>query len=423
MSDVRPSPPHLALPDLLRGIVDIHVRSELERRLASAYETGKPLRVKAGFDPTRPDLHLGHTVLMRKMRQFQDHGHIVVFLVGDYTAMVGDPTGRNKLRPPLSREEVQAAAQTYVAQAMKILDPTRTEVRFNSEWLDSMRPMELVQLMAKSTVSRMLERNDFKIRFQEERPIYQHEFLYPLLQGYDSVALKADVELGGSDQLFNLLVGRDLQPAYGQQGQVVLTTPLLEGIDAHLDEQGRVVGAKMSKSADNYVGIDEPPAEQYRKLMLVNDGVIYRYFELLSSRSLAEIESMRTEVANGRHPKELKKLLADEIVTRFHGPEAAVIAKRGWESTFEADAIPSDIPEFTLSTAGTGLWLPKALVLTKLVASSNQGKQLVEAGGVEVDGTRIKDGKHELPVGGSFIVRVGGKQRKFVKITVNKETP
>lgn len=398
-------------------MVDLHVRAELEQRLVEAAKTGRPLRVKAGFDPTRPDLHLGHTVVMRKLRQFQDLGHVVVFLIGDYTAQVGDPTGKNKMRPPLSRDEVRAAAETYVAQAYKVLDRDKTEVRYNSEWLDAMKPMELVKLMAKSTVSRMLERKDFAKRFAEQQPIYQHEFLYPLLQGYDSVALENDVELGGTDQLFNLLVGRDLMAHYGKRPQIVMTMPLLEGIDAKF-EDGRVVGAKMSKSEDNYVGIDEPPDEQFRKLMLVDDDVIWRYFELLSSKSAAEIGALREEIRAGRHPKDAKKIFADEIVAQYHGEGAARDARKRWEAKFEADAVPDDVPVFEITNEKPTLWLPKALQLAELVKSTTQGKQLVEQGGVEVDQQRITDSKHELATGGTYLLRVGSKNRKFARLVV-----
>jgi tyrosyl-tRNA synthetase len=405
------------ITELTRGVVDLHVRAELEERLKDSLRTGRPLRIKAGFDPTRPDLHLGHTVLMQKMRQFQDFGHRVIFLVGDTTAMIGDPTARNKARPPLSREDVVAAAETYAKQAFKILDEAKTELRYNSEWLEKLAPMELVKLMAKSTVSQMLERKDFAQRFAAQQPIYQHEFLYPLFQGYDSVALECDVEIGGTDQLFNLLVGRDLMPAYGKRPQIVMTVPLLEGIDAKF-EGGRVVGAKMSKSADNYVGIDEPADEQYRKLMLVDDQVIFRYFELLSSRRGAEIEALRAEVEGGRHPKEIKKLFADEIVARYHGDEAAVQARKRWSSKFEADAIPDDVPTIPIPCDGPAIWLPKALALAKLVNSSSQGKQLVEQGGVEVDQQRIHDPKHELAAGATYLVRVGSKNRRFARLAV-----
>lgn len=408
------------LTELTRGVVDLHVRSELLERLEQSLKSGKPLLVKAGFDPTRPDLHLGHTVLMRKMRQFQDLGHRVVFLIGDTTAMVGDPTGRNKLRPQLERAEVEAAAKTYVAQAQKILDPTRMDVRYNSEWLDAMKPMDLVRLMAKSTVSRMLERKDFAKRFAEEQPIYQHEFLYPLFQGYDSVALDNDVELGGTDQLFNLMVGRDLMPQYGKRAQIVMTTPLLEGIDAKIEE-GRVVGAKMSKSANNYVGIDEPGEEQFRKLMLVDDQVIWRYFELLSAKSAGEIAELRESVQSGRrHPKDAKKLFADEIVTQYHGAAAAAEARKRWDAKFEADAVPEDVETFKVTCEGDALWLPKALAIAGLVKSSSQGRQLVEQGGVEVDQKRVSDPKHELPAGRTYLVRVGSKNRRFARLEVEK---
>jgi tyrosyl-tRNA synthetase len=398
------------LAELTRGVVDLHVREELLARL----KEGRPLRIKAGFDPTRPDLHLGHTVVLRKMRQFQDFGHIITFLIGDTTAMVGDPTGRNKLRPQLSREDVVSAAETYVAQASKVLDKSKMEVRYNSEWLDTMKPMDLVKLMAKSTVSRMLERKDFAKRFAEEQPIYQHEFLYPLMQGYDSVALESDVELGGTDQLFNLLVGRDLMPQYGKKPQIVMTVPLLEGIDAKF-EDGRVVGAKMSKSADNYVGIDEPPDEQFRKIMLIDDQVIFRYYELLSSRSAAEIAALRD-----KHPKDVKKLFADEIVAQYHGADAAAPARKRWDAKFEADAIPDDVPAFDIPAEGEGVWLPKALVVAQLVKSSSQGRQLVEQGGVEVDQKRVTDVKYTLPAGGTYLVRVGSKNRKFARLSVTK---
>jgi tyrosyl-tRNA synthetase len=406
------------LAELTRGVVDLHVRSELLSRLEESQRTGRPLTIKAGFDPTRPDLHIGHTVLMRKMRQFQDLGHRVVFLIGDTTAMVGDPTGRNKLRPQLSREDVESAAKTYVAQAFKILDSSKTTVRYNSEWLEKLAPMDLVRLMAKSTVSRMLERKDFAKRFAEEQPIYQHEFLYPLFQGYDSVALENDVELGGTDQLFNLMVGRDLMPQYGKRAQIVLTMPLLEGIDAKF-ENGAVVGTKMSKSADNYIGIDEPADEQFRKVMLIDDQVIWRYFELLSSKSVAEIAELRESVQScQRHPKEAKKLFADELVAQYHSAEAAASARKRWDAKFEADAVPEDIETFALPCEGAGLWLPKALALAGLVKSSSQGKQLVEQGGVEIDQQRVADPKHELAAGRTYLVRVGSKNRRFARLAI-----
>lgn len=410
--------PATQIAELTRGIVDLHVKSELEARLAESAKTGKPLRIKAGFDPTRPDLHLGHTVLMQKMRQFQDLGHHVLFLIGDYTAMVGDPTGKNKARPQLTEDEVRAGAKTYFDQAKKILDEARTEVVYNSSWLGAMRPMDLVKLMAKSTVSRMLERKDFRQRFEEEKPIYQHEFLYPLLQGYDSVAIDADVELGGTDQLFNLLVGRDLMPQYGKRAQIVMTMPLLEGINAKLDEHGKVVGDKMSKSADNYVGIDEPANEQFRKLMLVDDGVIWRYFELLSAKSAGEIAALRAEVAAGRNPKEIKKLFADEIVGRYHGPDEAARARKAWDAKFEADAVPDDVPTKVVACEAAQLLLANAIKEAGLAPSTSEARRLIDQGGVEVDGAREANPKRLLDRGATYLVRVGSKNRKFARIQV-----
>jgi tyrosyl-tRNA synthetase len=403
------------LTEITRGVVDLHVRAELEERIKS----GKPLRVKAGFDPTRPDLHLGHVVLLQKMRQFQDLGHEVTFLIGDFTAMVGDPTGQKKERPQLTRDAVRAAAETYVAQVKKVLDGATLKVRYNTEWLDAMTPMDLVHLMAKSTLSRMLERNDFKQRFEDDKPIHQHEFIYPLLQGYDSVALECDIELGGADQLFNLLVGRDLMPKYGKRAQIVMTTPLLEGIDAKMVD-GEVVGAKMSKSADNYVGIDEAADEQYRKIMLVDDQVIWRYFELLSRRTSEAIAALKKDVAAGKHPKDIKKIFAHEIAERFHGKESAEAAARAWSAKFEKDAVPDEMPHVVVESDKDSLWLGRALADAKLVASSSQGKQLLEQGGVEVDGKRVDDGKFALAVGGTYVVRVGSKNRKFARIEVKK---
>ncbi|MFO0675629.1 MAG: tyrosine--tRNA ligase [Polyangiaceae bacterium] len=403
---------------LSRGVVELHVRSELEARLESSRTSGKPLRVKAGFDPTRPDLHLGHTVLLSKMRQFQDLGHTAILLVGEFTAMVGDPTGKNDLRPRLSREEVKAAAKTYLEQAFKVLDPARTETRTNSEWLDKLVANDVVELMAKMTVARMLERTDFGQRFAENRPIYQHEFLYPLLQGYDSVALDCDVELGGSDQLFNLLVGRDLMPKYGLKPQIVMTTPLLEGTDAKLDEKGQVVGKKMSKSADNYVGIQEEPLTMFRKVMQIDDDVIFRYFELLSNRSNDDIAALKAEKKSGKNPMEIKALFAREIVTRFHDAEAAEAAARGFEAVYSKDALPADIPEVTLATETATLWIAKALAGAGLVKSSGEGKRLVEQGGVEVDQARVTDAQMQLERGKRYLLRVGSKNRRFAYVTV-----
>ena len=397
---------------LCRGVVDLHVRAELEERL----RTGRPLRVKAGFDPTRPDLHLGHTVLMQKMRQFQDLGHQVIFLVGDFTAMVGDPTGRNDQRPRLTREEVLAAAETYQTQAFKVLDKARTEVRYNSEWLGKLDPAQMIELCARYTVARMLERDDFSKRYAEQRPIFVHEFLYPLLQAYDSVALEADVELGGTDQLFNLLVGRDIMPRYGKVAQLVMTTPILEGTNARV-ENGKVVGAKMSKSSDNYVGIDEPPFEMLQKLLLIDDGVIWRYMELLSSRTNEEIKALRAEVVAGRSVIEVKELFAQEIVTRFHSEGAAKAAlerRRG----VAAGGLPDVIEELTFEAEGDAIGIGKALSLAGLAKSSSEGMRLVKQGAVHVDGEVVKDEKARLLKGQQYLLRVGSKNRRFLRVTI-----
>ncbi len=415
MTSFAPIPEQMAL--LTRGVVDLHVRAELEERLAAAQKTSTPLRVKAGFDPTRPDLHIGHAVLLAKMRQFQDLGHQVILLVGDFTAMVGDPTGQNDLRPRLSREDVRAAAKTYTDQAFKILEEGKTEIRYNSEWLDALKPSELVELMAKMTVSRMLERNDFGQRFAEHKPIYQHEFLYPLLQGYDSVALKADIELGGTDQLFNLLVGRDIMPKYGQRGQMVMTTPILEGIDARI-ENGQVVGKKMSKSAGNTIGLLEDPLEMHRKVMQVDDEVIFRYFELLSSRSNEEIARLKQDKRAGKSPMEIKALFAEELVTRFHDAEAARHAAAEFARVYGKDAVPDDVPEIDVPTEGPSLWIAKALSAAGLVKSSGEGKRLVEQGGVEVDQKRVTDPQLQLEAGKRYLLRVGSKNRRFAYVTV-----
>jgi tyrosyl-tRNA synthetase len=410
---VRMLSPERQLDLLCRGVVDLHVRAELEERLRS----GRPLRVKAGFDPTRPDLHLGHTVLMQKMRQFQDLGHTVIFLVGDFTAMVGDPTGRNELRPSLTREAVMDAARTYQDQAFKVLDRDKTEVRYNTEWLDKMSPWEIVELGAKYTVARMLERDDFSKRFADGRPIFVHEFLYPLLQAYDSVKLVCDIELGGTDQLFNLLVGRDLMPRYGLQGQLVMTTPLLEGTDARVVD-GKIVGKKMAKSADNYIGINEPPFDMLQKVMLVDDAVIWRYMELLSSRTNEEITTLRADVAAGRADViSVKKLFAQEIVTRFHSAEAADAALARRDKVAKGD-LPENIEEMSVVSESGTLFLGKALALAGLAPSSSEGGRLVKGGAVHVDHVVVKDEKHKLEKGKRYLVRVGSKNRRFAWLRV-----
>lgn len=406
---------------LTRGAVDVHVEKELAERLKKSIDTGKPLRVKAGFDPTRPDLHLGHSVLMSKMRQFQELGHQVILLVGEFTAMVGDPTGKSDARPRLTREEVQASAKTYTDQAFKILDKEKTEVRSNSEWLDKLNGLDWVTLLAQSTVSRMLERKDFAKRFEENRPIYQHEFLYPLLQGYDSVALECDIELGGSDQLFNLLVGRDIMPRYGKTAQMVLTMPLLEGTDAKMetiDGKQVVVGKKMAKSSDNYIGLSEEPLAMFRKSMQIDDDVIFRYFDLLSAKSNAEIAQLREDRKNGRDPRELKAMFAKEIITRFHSAADAEAAEVAFKNIYSADAVPENVEEQTVTIDTATLWIAKALAMTGLVKSTSDGKRLVEQGGVEVDQKRVTEVQLQLERGKKYLLRVGSKNRKFKYVIV-----
>lgn len=398
---------------LSRGVVDFHVRADLIERL----NENRPLRIKAGFDPTRPDLHIGHTVLMQKMRTFQELGHQVIFLVGDFTAMVGDPTGKSESRPRLTRDEVMAAAETYQAQAFKVLDKDRTEVRYNSEWLGKLSPSEMIELCAKYTVARMLERDDFSKRYAENRAIHVHEFLYPLLQAYDSVVLENDVELGGTDQLFNLLVGRDLMPRYGKRPQIVMTTPILEGTNARF-EGGKVVGAKMSKSANNYVGINESPAEMLQKLMLVDDQVVWRYMDLLSAKSIEEIAALRNDVSAGQTDIiKVKETFAQEIVTRFHSREAAdaALARR---HSVAAGGVPENVEEIAVKTDESLIWIAKALSLAGLAKSTSEGARLVKGGSVHVDGDVVKDDQAKLEKGRRYLVRVGSKNRKFAYLVI-----
>jgi tyrosyl-tRNA synthetase len=409
-------PPDRQIEILTRGVVDLHVRAELLERLGS----GKPLRVKAGFDPTRPDLHLGHTVLLQKMRQFQDLGHEVVFVVGDFTAMVGDPTGRNEQRPRLTREEVRAAADTYQTQAFKVLDRERTVVRYNSEWLGKLDPAAMVELCAKYTVARMLERDDFQKRYAEQRAIFVHEFLYPLLQAYDSVALDCDIELGGTDQLFNLMVGRDLMPRYGLRAQMVLTTPLLEGLTARVVD-GKVVGAKMSKSSDNWVAIDEPPASMFQKLMLVDDGVIWRYMDLLSARSNEEIAALREEVTGGKRSViEVKEVFAREMVERFHSAADADAALERRRRVSRGEVPDEAVREIAVPCEGETVPVAKALATAGLAKSTSEGRRLVEGGAVHVDGKQLgkADAQLMLEKGKRYLVRVGSKNRQFAHLVV-----
>lgn len=412
------SPVREQLAILTRGIVDMVVPTELEERLESSFSSRVPLRVKAGFDPTRPDLHFGHAVVLQKMREFQELGHKAILVVGGFTATLGDPSGQNEQRPRLTREDVAVAAETYTTQAFKILDERETEVRNNLEWIDELSASAIAELMAQMTVSRMLERNDFAQRFQAHRPIYQHEFLYPLLQGYDSVALACDLELGGTDQLFNLLVGRDLMPRYGLRAQMVMTTPLLEGTDAHI-EDGRIIGKKMSKSADNYIGLQEDPLTMFRKVMQVDDAIIFRYFELLSSKSSAEIAALKSSVAAGADPREIKALFADELIARFHGSESAKKAASDFAGIYVTGAVPDEVPTHTVRTETPTLWIAKALSSAGLVKSTGEGKRLVEQGGVEVNQVRVTDVNLQLEPGKRYLVRTGSKNRRFAYILVS----
>jgi tyrosyl-tRNA synthetase len=408
---LRRATPEEQLAEVTRGAVDVHTREDLLRKLQSSFDKRTPLRVKMGFDPTAPDLHLGHTVPLERMRRFQDLGHTVIFLIGDFTASIGDPTGRNSTRPPLSDEQIAANAETYKNQVFKILDRARTEVRFNSEWLLPLGSTGMIKLAAKYTLARMLERDDFKKRWDNQVPIALHELLYPLAQGYDSVALKADVELGSSDQLFNLLVGRQLQKEHGQPPQVCLTGPLLEGIDAR-EVDGRIAGDKMSKSLGNYVGIDEPAQEQYGKLMSISDGLMWRYFELLSRRSLAEIEGLRRE-----HPKKAKSELAKEIVARYHGQGAARAAEEQFELVHKRREVPEEVEEREVSRdAGSdAVPLAKTLAQLGLAASGSEARRLIAQGGVSVEGERVSDPNARLSPG-VHLLKVG--KRKFTRVTV-----
>jgi tyrosyl-tRNA synthetase len=393
---------------LLRGVAEIISEKELEEKLIQARKERRPLRVKAGFDPTAPDLHLGHTVLIQKLKHFQDLGHEVYFLIGDFTGMIGDPSGKSETRPALSREQVLANAETYKEQIFKILDPEKTKVVFNSEWMGRMSAMELIKLCAHYTVARMLEREDFQKRFSSGRPISIHEFIYPLIQGYDSVALKADVELGGTDQKFNLLVGRELQRDFGQTPQVIMMMPLLEGLDGV---------QKMSKSLGNYVGITEPPNDMFGKLMSISDELMWRYYELLSDLSLSELKQLKEKVAKGEeHPKEVKKRLAMEIVARFHSKEAAQRAAEEFERVFKKRELPEDIEEIHVQWSQEKIWLPKLLQLTGLVKSTSEGKRLLQQGGVKIDGEKITSQEAELAVGAEYIIQVGKRRFKRVKL-------
>ncbi len=386
-----------------RGADELLVESELKDKLAR----GKPLQIKEGFDPTRPDLHLGHTVQFNKLRQLQDLGHHVVFVIGDFTGMIGDPTGRNVTRPALSREEIEANAKTYTDQAFLILDRERTEVAFNSTWLLPLGADGMIKLAAHYTVARMLERDDFGKRYQNGQPIAIHEFLYPLAQGYDSVALKADVELGGTDQKFNLLVGRELQRHYGQEPQCILTLPLLEGLDGV---------NKMSKSLDNYIGITEAPDEMFGKLMSISDTLMWRYYELLSFRTMADIAKLRRECEDGRNPRDAKVMLAQEIVARFHSRDAAERALAEFEARFRDHAAPANMPAVTLATAGAGMPIAQLAKQAGVAESTSEALRLIAQRGLKVDGDVVADKSLTLSRGATVVVQAG--KRKFARVTL-----
>lgn len=392
-----------ALLLISRGSDEILLADDLKQRL----ETGRPLRIKAGFDPTAPDLHLGHTVLINKLRQFQDLGHEVMFLIGDFTGMIGDPTGKNVTRKPLSEEDVRDNARTYQEQIFKILDPRKTQVVFNSQWMAKMSSSELIRLAASHTVARMLERDDFDKRYKSGKPIAIHEFLYPLIQGYDSVAMKADVELGGTDQKFNLLVGRELQKQYGQAPQVVLTMPILEGLDGV---------QKMSKSLGNYIGINEPPNEMFGKLMSVSDELMWRYFELLSFRPMSDIEGLRRQVGEGRNPRDVKFELAEELVARFHSQEAAEKAKTDFVARFQKGAVPEQMPEVELTDEGGGIAIATVLKDAGLTPSTSDAMRMIKQGAVRLDGEKIASKDLKLKAGEGGVMQVG--KRRYARVGI-----
>ncbi|OGT37394.1 MAG: tyrosine--tRNA ligase [Gammaproteobacteria bacterium RIFCSPHIGHO2_12_FULL_38_14] len=385
-----------------RGVEEILLEDELKKKLT----TGKPLRIKVGFDPTAPDLHLGHTVLLNKMRQFQDLGHEVIFLIGDFTGMIGDPSGKNETRPPLSREEVQENALTYQKQVFKVLDPGKTKIMFNSVWLDKITPVDFIKLAATHTVARMLERDDFHKRYTSGQAIAIHEFLYPLLMGYDSVALHADIELGGTDQKFNLLMGRELQKHFGQTPQIVMMLPLLPGLDGV---------RKMSKSLDNYIGIDESPDQIFGKIMSISDETMWLYFELISFRSLREIQQLRDEALAGKNPRDIKFLLAEEIVARFYDQASASQAKEHFIAQFSQGKMPEEMPEITVTIGAEGSVITHVIKTAGLADSASEASRLIRQGAVRIDGERISDHQLLLQDKRTIVLQVG--KRRFAKIT------
>ncbi len=389
-----------------RGAVEVIVEADLLKKLEKSVSTGRPLRVKAGFDPTAPDIHLGHTVLLNKMRQFQELGHEVLFLIGDFTGMIGDPTGKSETRKHLTKEEVAENAKTYQAQIFKVLDPAKTKIAFNSEWMSAMTADQMIQLAARHTVARMLEREDFKKRYESQLPISIHEFLYPLIQGYDSVALKADVELGGTDQKFNLLVGRELQKEYGQEPQCIVMMPLLEGLDGV---------NKMSKSLGNYIGINEPAREIFGKVMSVSDDLMLRFYELVSLVSLDGLQKIKADIKSGAlHPMEAKKRLAAELVDRFCAPGDGARAREEFEKVFSKKSLPDEIPVTEIAWEGERMKLARIIALTGAAKSNSDARRLIQQGGVEVDQKPVKDVDASLPASGPFILRVGKK--RFAKV-------
>ncbi|WP_294638418.1 tyrosine--tRNA ligase [uncultured Aquabacterium sp.] len=394
-----------ALAVTLRGVDELLPEADWVKKLARSEATGVPLRIKLGLDPTAPDIHLGHTVVLNKLRQLQDLGHTVIFLIGDFTSLIGDPSGRNATRPPLTEEQVKANAETYYKQASLVLDPAKTEIRYNSEWCDALGARGMIQLASRYTVARMMERDDFTKRFKANTPISVHEFLYPLMQGYDSVALKSDLELGGTDQKFNLLMGRHLQAEYGQEPQCILTMPLLEGLDGV---------EKMSKSKNNYIGISEPANTMFAKLMSISDDLMWKYFTLLSFRPLDEIARLKADCEAGANPRDAKVLLGKEIVTRFHSAQAADEALQDFVNRARG-GIPDDIPELTLTATDEGLGIGVLLKQAGLVASSSEGLRLIEQGGVRVDGEVVREKSLKIQRG-TFVIQVG--KRKFAKVTL-----
>lgn len=388
-----------------RGVVDCISREELKKKLTVSLETERPLKIKAGFDPTAPDLHLGHTVLLQKLKHFQDLGHEVHFLIGDFTGLIGDPTGKSETRKPLTREDIARNAETYKEQVFKILDPYRTTIAFNSEWLGKLDSFDMIRLASELTVARMLERDDFKNRFESGRPISIHEFLYPLIQGYDSVAMHADVELGGTDQLFNLLMGRDMQRSRGQQPQIVLTLPLLEGLDGV---------NKMSKSLGNYIGITESADDIYGKTMSLSDELMFRYYDLLSDLSSVEIAQLKQGLENGDlHPKDIKQKLARELTGRFQSESAALQAEQNFENVFAKHKLPEDVEEYTIEADET-LWLPKLLVDCGMVSSTSEGRRMIKQNAVSIDGEKVIDTEFALQPRGSVVLKVG--KRRFCRV-------